>query len=165
MRRASLRLGSELRNAFDPEGCNLVNADALNLMPQPASATLLGWTMVGVDPVTGEVTIAFDGKREFCNPTGFVQGGMLIAMMDDTMGPATFIHSNATKMISSIDIHAQFLRPVTVGAITVTARVVRMGRRVAFIEAELFDASGKLCARASSSAHVADFLAPSAAPG
>lgn len=137
-----------------------MNAAVLDVIPQPASAKLLGWKMLGVDAETGEVTIGFEGKREFCNPVGFVQGGMLIAMMDDTMGPATFIHSNATKMISSIDIHAHFLRPVAVGAITVKARVVRMGRQVAFMEAELFDAAGKLCARASSSAHVADFVPP-----
>jgi len=137
-----------------------MDAAVLDAMPQPASAKLLGWKMLGVDAETGEVTIGFDGKREFCNPVGFVQGGMLIAMMDDSMGPATFIHSGGKKMISSIDIHAHFLRPVSVGQIVVKARVVRMGRQVAFMEAELFDAAGKLCARATSSANVADYVPP-----
>lgn len=137
-----------------------MNAAVLDVLPRPASARLLGWKMLGVDAETGEVSIGFDGKSEFCNPVGFVQGGMLIAMMDDSMGPATFIHSGGTKMISSIDIHAHFLRPVPVGEIVVKARVVRMGRQVAFMEAELFDAAGRLCARASSSANVADYAPP-----
>jgi acyl-coenzyme A thioesterase PaaI-like protein len=31
-------------------------------------------------PQEGWIKVGFDGKREFCNPTGFVQGGFLTAM-------------------------------------------------------------------------------------
>ena len=30
-------------------------------------------------------------RKSFCNPAGFVQGGILSAMLDDTMGPAVFV--------------------------------------------------------------------------
>ena len=38
----------------------------------------------------GWIKIGFEGKREFCNPAGFVQGGFLSAMLDDSIGPAVF---------------------------------------------------------------------------
>lgn len=126
-------------------------------VPLTGSAALLGWHIIEVDADRGEITIGFEGKREFCNPVGHIQGGMLVAMMDDTIGPAIFAHSKGAKMASSVDIHAHFLRPVRVGAITVKARVVRMGKTLAFAEAELFDATGRLCARAASSALTMDF--------
>ncbi len=135
----------------------------LDAIPISGSAKLLGWKLMDMDIEKGEITIGFAGTPEFCNPVGFVQGGMLVAMMDDTMGPAVFTHSGGTKMTSSVDIHAHFLRPVPTGSITVKARVVRLGRTMAFTEAELFDAAGKLCARASSSAQIADF-APHTSP-
>jgi len=126
-------------------------------VPLSGSSKLLGWKILEMDTAKGEITIGFEGRREFCNPVGFVQGGMLIAMMDDTIGPAIFAHSNGTKMTSSIDIHAHFLRPVAPGAITVKARVVRIGKTAAFAEADLFDAEGRLSARATSSALMVDF--------
>ncbi|MCV0395882.1 MAG: PaaI family thioesterase [Rhizobiaceae bacterium] len=126
-------------------------------VPLSGSSKLLGWRIIEMDPGSGGITIGFEGKREFANPVGFIQGGMLIAMMDDTIGPAVFAHTNGTKMTSSIDIHAHFLRPVAVGPVTVKARVVRLGKSVAFTEAELFDAAGRLSARATSSAHVVDY--------
>ena len=61
--------------------------------PQPLSppcAKLLGWHLLDARPKDGWIRIGFDGKQDFCNPAGFVQGGMLSAMLDDTMGPAVF---------------------------------------------------------------------------
>ncbi len=133
-------------------------------MPMPPVARLLGWTFVSADPEAGEIEIAFDGKPAFANPAGFIQGGLLTAMMDDAMGPAALIKSNGERYTSSIDLHTHFLRPVRPGLITVKARVTQMGQRVAFLEAQLFDAAGRLCARATSSASLGDVPKPAATP-
>jgi uncharacterized protein (TIGR00369 family) len=45
-----------------------------------------------------------------------------------------------------------FLRAVPLETITAKGRVVKVGRRVAFLEGELFDKEGKLLARATSTA-------------
>jgi uncharacterized protein (TIGR00369 family) len=82
---------------------------------------------------------------------GVVQGGFLVAMMDDAMGFNTFVSLGMTSQLSSIDIHTHFLRPVEYGRIEVAARIVKAGRSVAFVEAELFDKNGELAARAVSS--------------
>lgn len=129
---------------------------ALSDLPLPPIARLLGWRLIRVDAETGEVEIAFDGKPEFANPNGVIQGGILVAMMDDTMGPAAYAFSNGERMTSSVDIHAHFLRAVKIGPITVKARVTKLGGKIGFLEAQLFDAAGQLCARATSSAYLSD---------
>ena len=131
--------------------------DMLKSLALPAVSELIGWTFRDWDPESAVIEVGFTGKPEFCNPLGFVQGGMLTTMMDDTMGPAALAASGGTKVCQSIDLHTHFLSPVRPGPITVRARVVKMGRRTGFLEAELFDESGKLCARATSSANLADF--------
>ena len=66
-------------------------ATALDHLTAPPSSKLLGWHLLDARPRDGWVRIGFDGKPEFCNPAGFVQGGFLSAMLDDTMGPAVFV--------------------------------------------------------------------------
>lgn len=122
----------------------------------PPIAKTLGWRLISIDEETGELEVGFDGKPDFCNPAGVIQGGILTAMMDDTMGPASLVANNCRKMMSSVDLHTHFLKPVKPGPITVKARVTQLGKRMAFLEAQLFNADGQLCARATSSAMLGD---------
>lgn len=121
----------------------------------PPASKLLGWEFVSFDPERQEFIARFDGKQAFTNPRGVIQGGILTAMVDDTMGPAVLAASQGKQMCMTIDMHTHFLRPVKPGNITCRARVVRLGRQIAFIEAELFDAEEEKCLRASSSARLA----------
>lgn len=57
-------------------------------LPQPPAARTLGMNLLHVDPETGVLEAEFDGKAEFTNPAGNIQGGFLAAMLDDAMGPA-----------------------------------------------------------------------------
>ncbi len=118
----------------------------------PPSAVMMGWRLISLDAEGGEMEVAFDGKPEFRNPAGYVQGGMLSAMMDDAMGPLLVVHTGGRFYPSTIDLNTQFLRPVPVGPVSVKARVIRLGRQIAFLEAELFERNGKLAARSRASA-------------
>jgi len=122
-----------------------------NLAPAKASL-LLGWTLKSADPATGDVEIGFEAKPEFANPRGFIQGGILAAMLDDTMGPAVFVRTKGQQFPVTIDLHAQYLRPVKAGPVTAKARVVQLGKTVAFMEGELFDAEGQVAVKATASA-------------
>jgi acyl-coenzyme A thioesterase PaaI-like protein len=57
-------------------------------LPLPRVAATLGMQITRVDAEAGVVEADFEGKPEFTNPVGNVQGGILAAMLDDTMGPA-----------------------------------------------------------------------------
>ena len=46
----------------------------LDDLTPPPWAPLLGWRLLDARPQEGWIKVGFDGKREFCNPTGFVQG-------------------------------------------------------------------------------------------
>lgn len=115
-------------------------------MLQWPSAKLMGAEFVSFDQETLTVEMAFAPPPEFANMRGHVQGGLLAGPMDEAMGAAVFLATQG-KLQLSLDISISFLRPVAMGRVTVRARAVKAGRRVSFVEAELFDRDGKLCAR------------------
>jgi len=93
-------------------------ATALDRLVPPPSSKLLGWHLLDARPADGWVRIGFDGKPEFCNPAGFVQGGMLSAMLDDTMGPAVFVMTEGRLYTATISMTVNFLSPARPGPIT-----------------------------------------------
>ena len=118
----------------------------------PATARLLGAELVSEDAAAGIVEMAFHPNESMLNPRGMVQGGIVAAMLDDTMGPALLSLTGGKVLPASIDLNVSFIRPVKPGRVLARARVVHRGRSVVFLEAELFDADGKMLARATSSA-------------
>ena len=126
-------------------------------MPTPPAAALLGWRFISWDQDGGVLTVGFEGRPEFLNPAGQVQGGLLTAMLDDAMGPAIVAASGGARYGHTIDLQMQFLRPVLPGPIRATGRVIRMGRNVAHLDGELFGPDGKLAARAMASAALTDW--------
>ena len=117
----------------------------------PPTAKWLGMEVLGWDRDTMTLRLAFDPPRDVINFSGVVQGGFLIAMMDDAMGFSCFISLGMVNRQASIDVHTHFLRAVQHGRVEVEARVVRSGRSVAFLEAELYGPDGELAARSVSS--------------
>lgn len=126
-------------------------ATALDHIPMPPVAKLLGWRLVNARPRDGWIKMAFDGKQEFCNPAGFVQGGMLSAMLDDTMGPAVFVMTEGRLFTTTITMNVNFLAPAKPGPIIGEATVTQLGKTIAFVEGRLTAADGTLLATASSS--------------
>jgi uncharacterized protein (TIGR00369 family) len=122
--------------------------------PAPPVVKLLGWTLLDGDAQKGWVKIAFEGKPEFLNPAGFVQGGILAAMLDDTMGPVVLVMSNGTLYTATIDMNVSFLAPAKPGPLVAEGRVVQMGKTIAFMEAAICDADGVMLARATGSARL-----------
>ena len=54
----------------------------------PPAGELLGWRLEAVDPDRGTIAVSFGASDRFLNPFGTIQGGLLAAMLDDTLGPA-----------------------------------------------------------------------------
>ena len=117
----------------------------------PPSSKSLGFELIEMDLDTNTARVRFEGKPEFANPTGYVQGGYLSAMMDDVMGMLATFRLFGKAVPSTIDLHTHFLRPVRIGQIEVSARLRNIGRNVLFADAELFDARGKEAARSTAS--------------
>jgi uncharacterized protein (TIGR00369 family) len=127
---------------------------ALDRIPAPPSAKLLGWRLLDHDAARGWVRIGFDGKRDFLNPAGFIQGGIQAAMLDDTMGPAVWLMTEGALYTATIDMSVSFLAPAKPGPLFGEGAVLRLGSTIAFLEAKLLDGEGRVLARASASARL-----------
>lgn len=112
----------------------------------PSAAVLLGWELVDVDPEAGTIEVSFLATEQFLNPVGVVQGGLLAAMLDDTLGPALVATLQPGEFAPTTDLHVQFLRPARPGKLIGTGRIVRRGRDVAFLAGELADENGAIVA-------------------
>lgn len=129
---------------------------ALDHLPAPPSSKLLGWHLLDARPSEGWVRIGFDGRQEFCNPAGFVQGGLLSAMLDDTMGPAVFVMTEGKLYTATITMTVNFLAPAKPGPIVGEAHVTQLGKTIAFMEGRLMDKDGTVLATATTSARLVD---------
>ena len=129
---------------------------ALDRLTAPPSSKLLGWHLLDARPEEGWVRIGFDGKAEFCNPAGFIQGGILSAMLDDTMGPAVFVMTEGKLYTATITMTVNFLAPAKVGPIVGEAKVTQLGRTIAFMEGRLTAADGTGLATATTSARLVE---------
>jgi uncharacterized protein (TIGR00369 family) len=129
---------------------------ALDGITPPPSAKLLGWHLLDARPGEGWLKVGFDGKREFCNPAGFVQGGILTAMLDDTMGPAVLVMSEGRLYTTTISLTVNFMAPAKPGPIIAEATVTQLGKTVAFMEGKLTAEDGTLLATATTVARLLD---------
>ena len=122
----------------------------------PPCSQMLGWRLLDARPAEGWIRIGFAGKPDFCNPAGFIQGGILSAMLDDTMGPAVFAMTEGRLYTATISMTVNFTAPAKPGPIVGEARVTQLGKTVAFMEARLFADDGILLATATANARLVE---------
>ena len=124
-------------------------------VPPPPTVALCRGRMLGLDPKAGHVRMAFEPGLQFCNPAGVLQVGFLTVMLDDVMSLAAFATQDFKRMALTLEMKANFLRPVFPGSIEVEGQVVKAGRDVAFLEGRLFDGDGRLAVTATITASFA----------
>lgn len=90
--------------------------------------------------------------ERFLNPAGIIQGGFLAAMLDSAMGASAVTGAGERKVsVANTEMKVSFLRSAHVDAIlTCTARVLKSGGAVSFVDARIVDESDQLIATASS---------------
>ncbi|MBA2399362.1 MAG: PaaI family thioesterase [Bradyrhizobium sp.] len=131
-------------------------ATAFDHFTAPPSSKLLGWHLLDARPEDGWIRIGFDGKRDFCNPAGFIQGGILSAMLDDTMGPAVFVMTDGKLYTATITMTVNFLAPAKPGKLIGEANVTQLGKTIAFVEGKLMAEDGTVLATATTSARLVE---------
>jgi uncharacterized protein (TIGR00369 family) len=123
----------------------------------PRIARLLGWALDSIDPEAGTIRVEFEATEDFLNPIGTVQGGILAAMLDDTMGPAAVALLGGTGFPQTLELKTSFMRPAYPGKLYAEASVRHRGRDILFLEGSLFTADGDLVATATATARVRPF--------
>ncbi len=120
---------------------------------QPTGSQTLGFKLLSVSQEKMEVEVAFDARAELlANPMKQVQGGYLCAMLDECMSVACMVASKMTAVAPTAEMKTSFFRPAMPGVLKGVGRVVRWGRTLAFTEGELYDADGRLVAKATGTA-------------
>jgi uncharacterized protein (TIGR00369 family) len=116
--------------------------------PGPAMAQFLGGTLQWVDPDDGTIAMAYPPKPELANPGGGINGGILATMLDMTMGGALIATCQADEIPTTIEIKVNYIRPAMLDTLVSEGRVIRKGRSIAFLAAELRTTGGDLIATA-----------------
>lgn len=120
---------------------------------QSPHTALLASEFLGWDAATQTATMRFRVRREMCTWRGGVQGGLVAGYLDDVMGYAYVAATGGAMAPLNLDIAMSLLRLIPEGAIlTGKGRVVKAGKRVIFLEGELYGEDGTLHARATSTA-------------
>jgi uncharacterized protein (TIGR00369 family) len=104
----------------------------------------LGFRLVEAE--RGRVALLGVPDRRSYNLIGSVHGGWAAAILDSALALATLSTLEADQGFTTVDIRINYLRPITAetGEVRAEGRVVQGGRRLAYAEARLTDAAGKL---------------------
>jgi len=117
---------------------------------RPGIAVSLDFDLVEV----GDGTAVFGGLPgpHAYNPMGAVHGGYFATLLDSACGCAVHSKLTAQQGYTTLELKVAFHKPITAqtGRVRAEGRVVTIGRRVAFADANLVDASGRLYASATS---------------
>lgn len=100
----------------------------------------------------GQVVFEGSPTRKVFNPIGSVHGGYAATLLDSACGCAVHSSLPAGQGYTTLELKVAYHRALseTSGPVRVEGKLVSLGRRVAFSEAHLIDAHGKLCASATS---------------
>lgn len=90
-------------------------------------------------------------KHEFCQGAGVVAGGMLATVADEAMAHAVLANLNEDQSTATIEMNIRYLRPIKEGEIIAIARVIKKGRRIITVTAEVQDEKNSLLAYAGAS--------------
>lgn len=117
---------------------------------RPGIAVSLDFALVEVD--RGHAVFEGTPGLHAYNPIGMVHGGYAATLLDSACGCAVHASLTGAQTYTTLELKVAFHKALTTatGPVRAVGRVVSLGRRVAFSEAALTDAAGKLYASATS---------------
>jgi acyl-CoA thioesterase len=101
-----------------------------------------------VDVTSGSATLSLEVRDDLKQNHGVVHGGAIASLIDSAMAYAIIPMLTAKEKVTTVDLTISYLRPLTKGRASAKATVVRAGRRLFVVTAEVLDDDGKLAATA-----------------
>ena len=96
----------------------------------------------------GSATLRLNVRDELRQIHGVMHGGAIASLIDTATAFAIVTLLRDEEKFSTVDLMVNYLRPLSEGTVTATARVVRAGRRLITVSADVLDDSGNLAATA-----------------
>ena len=107
---------------------------------------LLGLEFVGAE--RGWAACALEVRDDLTRLGGILHGGAVFSLLDTAAACAVHTILEPGDRTVTVDLTTHFLRPFSSGRLQARARVLRAGRRIAFLSVEATDPTGVLIATA-----------------
>jgi acyl-CoA thioesterase len=118
-------------------------ANALRTLP---FAQLIGMELAELRMDEAVIQIAM--RDDLRQPSGVLHGGVTATLIDTAMAFAVRTRLARGEATATIDLAVHYLRPHLEGVFSCTAKVVRAGKRIFTVSAEVHGENGKLIATA-----------------
>ena len=118
-------------------------AETLHNLP---FAKLIGMRLVDLE--LDLAVIKIDMRDDLRHPGGILHGGVTATLIDTAMAFAVRTRLPVDAATATIDLTVHYLRPHISGTFTCTAKVVRAGKRIFTVSADVVNEEGKLLATA-----------------
>jgi uncharacterized protein (TIGR00369 family) len=109
----------------------------------------LGVEVVEISRDQTELKLPF--RREFIQGAGVIAGGVMAALADEAMAHVILSNLADHQSTTTIEMNLRFLKSVRSGEMRAVARVVKKGRKVITVMADVLDNKGRLLAQAGAS--------------
>jgi len=107
---------------------------------------LLGIELVEI--TEEKAVMSLEMQEKLRQPYGLLHGGATASLIDTAMAFAVIAALGTEDKATTVDLTVQYLRPHTEGKVVCTAKVLRAGKRLLFLSAEVVNEQGKLTATA-----------------
>ncbi|MEO6656460.1 MAG: PaaI family thioesterase [Pyrinomonadaceae bacterium] len=121
-------------------------AIAANILHNLPFAKLIGMKLV--DMQFDMAVIKIEMRDDLRHPGGILHGGVTATLIDTAMAFAVRTRVGPNEGTATIDLTVHYLRPHISGTFTCTAKVVRAGKRIFTVTADVRGEDGKLIATA-----------------
>jgi uncharacterized protein (TIGR00369 family) len=112
----------------------------------------LGMKVESVDAGAAAATLLVEEKHY--NPFGTLHGGVYCDLADLAMGTAFMTTLEPGEGLATVELKINFFRPIRAQKLTAQAKVIHRGKATGYVECEVFDAEGRLAAKANSTCMV-----------
>jgi len=116
-------------------------ANALHSLP---FSQLIGMKLVDLRP--DEAVLSIEMRDDLRQPSGVLHGGVTATLIDTAMAFAVRTRLAIDEATATIDLTVHYLRPHITGTFICTAKVVRAGKRIFTVSADVVNETGKLIA-------------------
>lgn len=128
-----------------------------------AVSTFHNWIgMTLLDVRAGEADVALDAQEHHLNLAGLLHGGVLATLADTATGLAVRSKLAAGQHHLTIQLDVHYLVATGAGRIVGHGRAVRVGRQIAYAEAEIVDVDDRLLATAQATVAISSDPEPAA---
>lgn len=95
-----------------------------------------------------EATIEIEMRDQLRQPHGLLHGGVTATLIDTAMAFAVITCLTRDEKASTVDLNVHYLRPHLEGKVSCTARIIKAGKRLLTVSAEVVNENGKMIATA-----------------